>query len=177
MVTITAQFITAVTIRNYENRGCGGRFMVCRNVRQRTCCDSRPGPSFGATRFYGLPTTGIGSICTHNRGQNCGIIRKSGHGLSLCLSHPTSRGSFWFDCRSCRTNAEGEVSSDQIISANDVAEPDIVGFDEDHQFDIGPSTPQNIRETLLQYCDADATYADIPEELKAYEVGANMGAE
>ncbi|GFF46488.1 hypothetical protein IFM46972_08053 [Aspergillus udagawae] len=179
MLTIMTQSTTAVTIRNYENGGCGGRFKACRNVRQHACCDSRPGRSYGASRFYGLPTTGIGSICTHNRGKNCGIVKKSGHGLGLCLSNPSSRGSFWFDCRSCRTNAAlvDEVSDVQTPSANDAVEPDIVAFDEEHQFDIGPTTPPDVRETLLQYYDSDATYADIPDELKAYEIDANMGDE
>ncbi|KAF7169054.1 hypothetical protein CNMCM5623_001886 [Aspergillus felis] len=179
MLTIMAHSTTAVTIRNYENRGCGGRFKACRNVRQQACCDSRPGRSYGASRFLGLPTTAIGSICTHNRGKNCGIVKKSGHGLGLCLSNPSSRGSYWFDCRSCRRDAAvaGEVSDVQILSADDVVEPDIIAFDEEHQFDIGPTTPQNAKEALHQYYESNATYADIPEELKAYEIDADMDEE
>ncbi|GAB1199563.1 hypothetical protein APSETT444_008913 [Aspergillus pseudonomiae] len=174
-----AQSTTAVTIRNYEKAGCGGRFKTCRNVRPQACCDSRPGRSYGASRFYGLPTTAIGSICTHKRGKNRGIVQKSGHGLRLCLSNPSSRGSYWFDCRSCRRDAAlaGEVLDVQILPANDVVEPDIVAFDEEHQFDIGPATPQNVKEALLQYWDSNATYADIPEELKAYEIDANIDEE
>ncbi|XRM44150.1 hypothetical protein ABZX51_007295 [Aspergillus tubingensis] len=164
----------AVTIRNYEKRNCRtirGRFAACRNAAERACCDNRPAPTFSSSKFTGLPPTAIGSICTHLRGQNCGLVRDSGHGLSLCLNYPKSRGAWWFDCRNCR-RPDQQISDLELAmahKANTSVEPDMIGFD-GHEFSINESTPMGIRDTLLAYFDSDTTYADIPEEYRIYEV-------
>ena len=106
VITIILCSLTpAVIIRNYEERNCRvirGRIAACRNAAEHACCDNRPGRTYSSSKFIGLPPTAIGYICTHYRGQNCGLVRDSGHGLSLCLNYPNSRGASWFDCRSCR---------------------------------------------------------------------------
>ncbi|RDH30305.1 hypothetical protein BDQ94DRAFT_173001 [Aspergillus welwitschiae] len=56
--------------------------------------------------------------------------------------------------------------------ANTSVEPDMIGFD-GHEFSINESTPTDIRDALLAYFDSDATYADIPEEYRIYEVVEN----
>ncbi|KAL4896564.1 hypothetical protein BDV59DRAFT_198925 [Aspergillus ambiguus] len=70
-----------------------------------------------------------------------------------------------------------EVFDAQIVKGIDTVEPDVIGFDEDHEFDIGPTTPQHVKDILLQYYESAASYADIPEELKVYEIDVNIEGE
>lgn len=108
-------------------------------------------------------------------------MKKSGHGLTLCLGDGNSKGSYWFDCRSCsrRTDgglaASGEIQELNVSSLGDVATvigsatPDIIAFD-GHQFGINNTTPQGVIDTLFQYFEVGADYVDIPANLKVYEV-------
>lgn len=177
VITIILCSLTpAFIIRNYEERNCRvirGRIAACRNAAEHACCDNRPGRTYSSSKFIGLPPTAIGYICTHYRGQNCGLVRDSGHGLSLCLNYPNSRGASWFDCRSCRRpNQLSDLELAIAHKANTSVEPDMIGFD-GHEFSINESTPTDIRDALLAYFDSDATYADIPEEYRIYEIVEN----
>lgn len=166
IIIILCSLTPAVIIRNYEERNCRvirGRIAACRNAAEHACCDNRPGRTYSSSKFTGLPPTAIGYICTHHRGQNCGLVRDSGHGLSLCLNYPNSRGASWFDCRSCqRPNQLSDLELAIAHKANTSVEPDMIGFD-GHEFSINESTPTDIRDALLAYFDSDATYADIPD--------------
>ncbi|RDK45628.1 hypothetical protein M752DRAFT_263245 [Aspergillus phoenicis ATCC 13157] len=162
---ILCSLAPAVIFRNYEERNCRvirGRIAACRNAAEHACCDNRPGRTY-SSRY----------ICTHYRGLNCGLIRDSVHGLSLCLNYPNSRGASWFNCRSCREpNQLSDLELAIAHKANTSVEPDMIGFD-GHEFSINESTPTDIRDALLAYFDSDATYADIPEEHRIYEVVEN----
>ncbi|PYI12732.1 hypothetical protein BO78DRAFT_435306 [Aspergillus sclerotiicarbonarius CBS 121057] len=170
---------TAVRIRNFNGRNCrSSTYGECQNVRATDCCDARRGKSYyTSSMFSGLPTTAIGSICTQSGRKNCGTVRQSGHGLSLCLTNGNSRGSYWFDCRSCRKREDDPSSDLELAMAHpalDSVEPDIVSI-EGHRFYTNGSTPVEIRDAIFDYLGADALYVDIPETFRVYELPEPVG--
>ncbi|KAJ5979264.1 hypothetical protein N7501_002606 [Penicillium viridicatum] len=169
----------AVTIRNYRTGTCKGDYAQCSNVSPRDCCDLSHNRVFSSSLFLGLPTTAIGAICSRKGNLHCGIVQKAGHGLSLCLGKGNSRGSYWFDCRSCR---KGEIdggaidleSMSEVNNATSTVSPDIIAI-EDRQFNIGGDTPQHVTDGLIEHFYSDGDYSSLPEEYKIYELAELIG--
>jgi hypothetical protein len=180
---------SAVTIRNYRTGTCKGTYRQCTNIKAQFYCARSVNPVYSSSRFLGLPTTAIGAICTAKGGKKCGTVKKAGRGLNLCIGNGNSKGSYWFGCRSCSRGEDGELSmaggavgeidvsslGDAATTIGSVA-PDIIAFD-GHQFGINQTTPQGVVDTLFQYFDAGADYADLPVDLKVYEAAVGDDVE
>ncbi|RSL91476.1 hypothetical protein CEP52_014226 [Fusarium oligoseptatum] len=173
--------VSAVTIRNYRTSTCKGNYRECKSIKTYDCCDKSPSRVFSSSKFLGLPPTGIGAVCREEKGHKCGRIHKSGHGLDLCVGAGNLKGSFWFDCRqtgTCnRRRGARQLDADKAERAYDTTPtaPDIVAID-DHRFYTNETTPEHVVGALLELYEADASYEDIPIELKMYEE-VEMGEE
>lgn len=167
--------VSAVTIRNFRAGTCkGGNYKECKGINTYACCDKSPTKSaYSSSLFMGLPTTGVGSVCNEVRGKTCGRVHASGIGLNACVGKSNSRGSFWFDCRQTGTCPKGRATQPDVaelahIQAIETVAPDIVAIDY-RQFYTNETTPEHVVNTLLELLDTDATYGDVPIELKKYE--------
>lgn len=180
-ISAAATSVSAVTIRNYRTGTCKGNYLQCSNVPAQDCCDLAQNRVYSSSLFLGLPTTAVGAICAGKGRLNCGTIKKAGHGLSLCLGNGNSKGSYWFDCRSCRKRdglgtREIDVASISggATPASGVSKPDIVAI-EGHQFRIDGTTPPQDVASILHHFETESDYAAIPEGLKKYELAEPIG--
>lgn len=65
---------------------------------------------------------------------------------------------------------------EQAGNATGTVTPDIIAI-ENRQFPIGGNTPQHVTDGLIEHFMADGNYADLPEEIKGYQLAEVVGDE
>ncbi|KAI0135798.1 hypothetical protein F4814DRAFT_402582 [Daldinia grandis] len=176
--TMAAGSVSGVTIRNFRSATCKGNYKQCSGILPWQCCSGGPSTSgaVSSAEFMGVPPTALGSICKAKGATNCGEVVRSASGSRFCIGAANCRGSFWMDCNYCSKrdlSSRDEVPKElQGASAENSVDADTVAF-EDHQFKYDSSVPADVKQKFDDLFDADAGYADIPEELKQYELKGN----
>lgn len=105
----------AVSIRNYNQANCQGRYQQCSNINENVCCDRSTGnfqnndTSFGSSAYNSLPTAGLGLACqVLGRNLHCGQVVDASWGDSACAGRGSDlTGSFWFTCQGCPFHPAG----------------------------------------------------------------------
>ncbi|KAI1660582.1 hypothetical protein F4813DRAFT_400717 [Daldinia decipiens] len=175
-LTMAAGSVSGVTIRNFRNTSCKGTtYKQCSGILPWQCCSGGPTSSgvVSSSEFMGMPPTALGSICKAKGATNCGEVAHSGSGSRFCIGAANCRGSLWMDCNYCSkrdlASGNGIPKELQGLSAESSVEPDTVAFD-DHQFKFDDSVPADVKQKFNDLFEAEASYADIPEELRQYEL-------
>ncbi|KAF3056557.1 hypothetical protein GL218_06507 [Daldinia childiae] len=175
-LTMAAGSVSGVTIRNFRSASCKGTYYrQCSGILPWQCCSGGPTSNgvVSSAEFIGVPPTALGSICKAKGATNCGEVARSASGSRFCIGAANCRGSFWMDCNYCNkrdlTSRDAIPQELQGASAENSVEPDTIAF-EDHQFKYDSSVPADVKQKFDDLFDTDASYADIPEELKQYEL-------
>ncbi|KAG4223527.1 hypothetical protein PC116_g28008 [Phytophthora cactorum] len=180
---MAAGSVSGVTIRNYRSATCKGNYIQCSEIAPWQCCVGGPKGVVSSAEFLGLPIASYGAICRKKGSTNCGEVKNAGSGLRPCVGGGNCRGSMWMNCNYCGnkrdvedlTNVTSIAGRDEIpqelqgASSQGSAQADTIAF-EDHQFKYDDSVPADVKEKFDGLLEADAGYADVPEELKQYEL-------